>query len=80
MDKELEDYYENRFAMLGSKGWKDLMEDVEEIIKATDRIGSKSTVEELFIAKGELNILNWLKTLGEASKSTYEELKNESDA
>lgn len=78
MDKELETYYENRFSMFGSQAWKDLMEDVEGMIEATDRIGGKSTVEDLFFAKGELSILYWLKSLEDVSKSTYEELNNAS--
>jgi hypothetical protein len=29
MNRELQDYYENRFAMMSTQGWKDLVEDIQ---------------------------------------------------
>ena len=36
MNRELQDYYENRFAMMATPGWNDLLEDLEVMIKATN--------------------------------------------
>ncbi len=74
MDKELQAYYEARFDMMTSKGWQDLVEDlrkVEEVSKDLDRCNS---VEDLYYAKGQLDILNFIFKLKEASEDAYEEL------
>lgn len=74
MDKELQAYYEARFDMMTSKGWQDLIEDlrkVEEVSKNLDRCHS---VEDLYYAKGQLDILNFIFKLKEASEDAYEEL------
>jgi hypothetical protein len=74
VDKELQAYYEARFDMMTSKGWQDLIEDlrkVEEVSKDLDRCNS---VEDLYYAKGQLDILNFIFKLKEASEDAYEEL------
>lgn len=75
MDKELQAYYEARFDMMTSKGWMDLVEDlrkIEEVSKDLDRCNS---VEDLYYAKGQLDILNFIFKLKEASEDAYEELQ-----
>jgi len=74
VDKELQAYYEARFDMMTSKGWQDLVEDlrkVEEVSRDLDRCNS---VEDLYYAKGQLDILNFIFKLKEASEDAYEEL------
>ena len=36
MNKELDKYYTERFDMMASQGWKDLIEDIDEMIKSND--------------------------------------------
>ncbi len=79
MDRELQDYYEARLSIMGEKGWKDLMEDLELMIGDRNRIDNLSTLEQLHFAKGELSIMNWLRGLKDLSEKTYEDLKNVSD-
>lgn len=74
MTPELQSYYEARLSMMGEKGWKDLMDELEEMIAARDRIDNLATLEQLYFAKGELSIMMWLRSLKEASEMTYEEL------
>jgi len=76
MDKELEAYYMARFEMFSSKGWKDLMEDVDGMIDATDRIGGIKDEKDLQFKKGELSLMKWLKGLKEITNLAYEDLKN----
>lgn len=76
MDKELQTYYEARFSMMGSHGWKDFMEDIDNMLEASDRIGPIKTIEELNFKRGEISILNWLKGLKGLSEAAYEELKD----
>lgn len=75
MDYELQAYYENRFSMFSSKGWKDLIEDVTKMRDATDTLQGASTIEELHFKKGELSIMNWILSLEDSSKEFYDQLK-----
>jgi hypothetical protein len=79
MNRELQDYYENRFTMMATQGWKDLVEDIVTMIEATDRLGGIETEQQLHFKKGELSIMNWIKTLRESSTEVYEQLSEEED-
>ena len=74
MTPELQRYYENRFSMMGSDGWKDLVEDIDSMIASLNNISVISDEQSLQFKKGELSILTWLKTLKEVSERAYEEL------
>lgn len=77
MNRELQDYYENRFAMMATPGWNDLLEDLEVMIKATNSLDGLSTEQQLQFRKGELSIMNWIKTLRESSAEVYEQLQED---
>jgi hypothetical protein len=74
LDQSLQKYYENRFSMMGSDGWKDLVEDIDTMIASLNNISVISDEQSLQFKKGELSILTWLKTLKEVSERAYEEL------
>lgn len=80
MNKEIQKYYEDRFAMMATQGWKDLIEDVETMLAATDNVGGISTVEQLHFRKGEVSVMHWLKNLRDASSEVYERLQEDKDA
>jgi hypothetical protein len=77
MQKELQDYYENRFSMMTTQGWQDLLEDLEIMIKATDTLAGIDSEKQLYFKKGEMSILNWLKNLRDASAEVYDQLQAE---
>jgi hypothetical protein len=77
MDKELQDYYESRFDLLASKGWEDLIEDIQGMITNYNSVTNANSVEELFMNKGRIDILNWLSNLKKVSDDAYEELTSE---
>ena len=79
MKKEIQKYYEDRFAMMATQGWKDFIEDVETMLVATDNLGGISTVEQLHFRKGEVSVMNWIKNLRDASGEVYERLQEEDD-
>jgi hypothetical protein len=79
MNRQLQDYYEARFAMMATKGWQDLVDDIVTMIEATDRLGGIETEQQLHFKKGELSIMNWIKTLRESSTEVYEQLLVEDD-
>lgn len=75
MDQELQRYYENRFGMMASNGWEQFIEDLESI-KGTVTIESLASAEQLWFAKGQLDIINWVLSLKQASEKAYEDLSN----
>lgn len=78
MTPELEKYYDDRFSMMATPGWKALMEDVQKMHDAGNTLDG-ITPENLRFRQGEINILRWLMTLEDVSEKAYEDLKNESD-
>lgn len=77
MDKALQEYYEARFDMMTSKGWKDLLEDVEIIIKSYSNVMVIDNEKDLYKKQGQLDILLWLSNLKQESERAWEELNNE---
>lgn len=78
MTPELQKYYEERFSMMATQGWKDLLEDIDNMATALNNISTVSDEKDLQFKKGELSILTWLKTLKQVSEQAYEDL-NEKD-
>ena len=74
MNPELQKYYENRFSTMGTDGWLDLMEDIDNMIASLNNISTIPDEATLHFKKGELSILTWLRTLKEVSERAYEEL------
>ena len=74
LDQSLQKYYSDRFSMMGSDGWKDLVEDIDSMIASLNNISVISDEQSLQFKKGELSILTWLKTLRQVSERAYEEL------
>jgi len=74
VNQELQKYYEDRFSMMGSDGWKDLVEDIDTMIASLNNISVIPDEQSLQFKKGELSILTWLKTLRQVSERAYEEL------
>lgn len=74
MNPELQKYYEDRFSMMTTPGWGDLMEDVDGMINALNNLSSVEDEKSLQFKKGELSILLWLKNLRQVSSDAYEDL------
>ena len=78
LDKELQEYYEARFDMMATKGWIDLLADVEKMIEERNNLMATKSLEELNLRKGQLDVLYWIKTLKQLSEESWEQL-NETD-
>jgi hypothetical protein len=74
MTPELQKYYDERFSMMATQGWKDLIEDIDNMVNALNNISVVQDEKDLMFKKGELSILTWLKTLREVSERAFEEL------
>jgi hypothetical protein len=79
MNRELQDYYENRFSMMATPGWQDLLEDIDLMLSSTDTVKGVDTVEQLHFRKGEVSIMTWIKNLKQSSEEVYEQLQQEED-
>ena len=77
MDKELQDYYEARFEMMSTQGYKDLLGDVESMIEERNNLMATSSLEDLNFRKGQLDVLHWLRTLKQLSEEAWEQMNNE---
>lgn len=74
MNKELQTYYDERFSMMATEGWKQLLEDIDNMIEPLNNIATISDEKSLQFRKGELSILTWLKNLKQVSERAYEDL------
>jgi len=74
MTPELQRYYESRFDMMSTEGYKDLCMDIDIMIESLNNLSVIPDEKTLMFKKGELSILTWLKTLKEVSERAFEEL------
>jgi hypothetical protein len=74
MNQELQRYYDERFSMMSTQGWIDLMEDVDKMIEPLNNISTIADEKSLQFRKGEYSILIWLKNLKQVSERAFEDL------
>jgi hypothetical protein len=74
MNPELQRYYDERFSMMSTQGWIDLMEDVDKMIEPLNNIATIADEKSLQFRKGEYSILIWLKNLKQVSERAFEDL------
>jgi hypothetical protein len=74
MNQELQKYYEERFSMMSTQGWRELMEDVDKMIEPLNNISTIADEKSLQFRKGEYSILIWLKNLKQVSERAFEDL------
>jgi hypothetical protein len=60
--------------MMATEGWKELLEDIDNMIEPLNNISTIEDERSLQFRKGELSILTWLKNLKEVSERAYEDL------
>jgi hypothetical protein len=77
LDKDLQEYYEARFDMMSTKGWKDLLADIEVMTNERDSLMATKSLDELNFRKGQLDVLHWIRTLKQLSEEAWEQLNND---
>lgn len=75
---ELQKYYEARLDMMSSTAWKELMEDVQTMLDATNTL-SGATPDNLGFKQGEVSIMRWLLALADTSEKAYDQLKEDNE-
>ncbi len=76
MTPELQKYYENRLEMTSTDAWKDLMEDVTQMLEVSNTLDGV-TEDNLQFRKGEISLMRWLLNLRQISDQAYQQLKDE---
>ena len=74
LEPSLQKYYDERFSMMSTQGWVDLMEDVDKMIEPLNNISTIADEKSLQFRKGEYSILIWLKNLKQVSERAFEDL------
>lgn len=74
MDSKLQSYYDERFSMMATKGWQDLMEDAQLMFNSLNQVMPITNESDLQLKRGQLDILNWLLNLKPASETAFEQL------
>ena len=77
LDKDLQEYYEARFDMMATKGWKDLVADIELMMDERNSLMATKSFDELNFRKGQLDVLHWIRTLKQLSEEAWEQLNND---
>ena len=73
MAKEDEQFLKDRSDMFETEGWLDLIEDLKNIEANVVNIDTMTSDQDLWEAKGQLNILRFLLTLENTTKITLEQ-------
>lgn len=79
MAPELQKYYENQFSMMATQGWADLVEDFQKLKESINDITLTTDTQDLFLRKGQLDILDLILKRKETCEKVYEELSDASD-
>ena len=79
MDASLQEYYELRLRMMSDRPWYQLMEDVEEMLKATNDLSSVPDEKTLHYRRGEISMMRWMLSLRDVSEQAYQQLKDEDE-
>ena len=74
MDIELQRHYEDKFEMMSTRGWFDFIEEMTAILDATNQLNTVKNEQELYLAKGEMNILSLIINWKAASEATWRDL------
>ena len=79
MDLILQKYYEDRLSMCSTDAWRELMKDIEGMLKATDTLSSVSDTHSLDFRKGEVSMMRWMLSIADVSEESYMRLKDARD-
>ena len=76
MPKTDVEFLEDRLSMMETEGWRDLVQDLENIEKNVRDIDALLDVKDLWNAKGQLYMINFLLSLYTTTNLALEELQD----
>ena len=73
MAPELEKYYNNYFSLFRNKGWKQLMEELNNTVAQTNDVQNTKDSDDLFIRKGQLAVMANILNLEATIRASHEQ-------
>ena len=69
-------FLEDRLSMMETEGWRDLIQDLENLENSVSNIDSMNSDKDLWNAKGQLYMISFLLSLYTATSLALEELQD----
>ena len=66
-------FLEDRLSMMETEGWRDLIQDLENLENSASNIDTMNSEQDLWHAKGQLYMINFLLSLQSATNLALEE-------
>lgn len=76
IDKELQTYYENQFDLFSSQGFRDFIEQVQNMYESYNEVTVLKDEKQLFFVQGQLDILQWLLKWQDTVLAAYKNLQD----
>jgi|TARA_R100001463_G_scaffold33252_1_gene73996 hypothetical protein len=76
MVKTDQKFLEDRLGMTEIDGWLDLIQDLKNLEESIAKLDNINSEKDLWEAKGQLRILNWIINLENATHLALEELQD----
>ena len=73
LTKEEDEYYNNYFDMFNSKGWKQLVEELNVNLVNVNSVQATKDVDDMYCRKGQLNVLNSIVNLDDSIDAAYKD-------
>ena len=66
-------FLEDRLSMMETEGWRDLIQDLENLEDSVKNIDTMNSEQDLWNSKGQLHIINFLLSLNTVTNLALEE-------
>ena len=77
LDQETEQYYNKYFDLFDNDGWKQLIEELQQNALVINSVEATKDSNDLYVRKGQLNVLAYLINCEAATNNNYEELTSD---
>ena len=74
IDQETEQYYNKYFDLFRTDGWKQLIEELQQNAFVINSVEATKDENDLYVRKGQLNVLAYIHNFESATNNNYEEL------
>jgi hypothetical protein len=77
IDQETEQYYNKYFDLFRTPGWKQLIEELKQNALVINSVEATKDQNDLYVRKGQLNVLAYLINFETTTNNNYEELTSD---
>jgi hypothetical protein len=77
IDQETEQYYNKYFDLFRTAGWKQLIEELQQNALVINSVEATKDQNDLYVRKGQLNVLAYLINFETTTNNNYEELTSD---